>query len=154
MTYPIDCKNITDKVEFHSEVIDMRKEAEAYLQSFAWCKEIRGCSLYMNLGSKLCIFLFEIDNIGSTEDNFLWIIVGDLPPMYLDTVGVRTIKEVLKLYVELSKDWIKHVKSGQSVEECYPFNAKPTVSMAEILEKKISFIENAIIDEIEDISLA
>lgn len=96
-------------------------------------------------------FLFEIENSESVNDNYLWVIVGDIPPMYLDIHGPKTTKEVLEDYVELAEDWIEHVKLGKSTKDCYPFKAKPTLEMAKLLEKRTSFIKGTLINNIEDI---
>lgn len=138
MKYPINTKNLTEDVEFYSEVLKMNKEAADYIQSFGWCKNVKDSNLYLNLGSILCIFLFEIDNSASNEDNFLWLMVGDIPPMYLDVFGSKTIKEVLTTYADLATDWITNVESGE---------------MAEMLKRRVNQIKNSIRPNIEDIEL-
>ncbi len=153
MDYPINYKSITSKTEFHSEVIELYKKAENYLNSFEWCQEIRSVNLYTNIGRVFCIFLFEIENTASSEDDFLWIIVGDIPSMYLDTFGIKTTKEVVENYVGLAEDWINNIKAGISVDDCYPFNAEPTLELAELLEKKVTFMKSELIDNIDDITL-
>jgi len=153
MHYPIKYKKLTTNVEYYSEVVVLHKEAENYLYNFDWCESINNSSLYINLGSKLCVFLFEIDNSASKEDNTLWVIVGDIPSMYLDIYGPKSTREVLNTYVELAEDWIEHVKLGKSIDECYPFNAEATSQMADLLEKKITFIKNKVIENIEEVQL-
>ena len=93
MKYPVDFKNVTVKTEFYTELVKAREEAASYLMGFAWCKNIIDSQVYLNLGSTLCIFLFEIENIASDDDNYLWVIAGDTPPMYLDTHGPRTTRQ-------------------------------------------------------------
>lgn len=153
MNYPITYYDISVDTEFYQELPGQYVKAEAYLKGFAWCKEIISCNLYTNIGRVFCIFLFEIENIASKEDNFLWVIVGDIPSMYLDTFGPKTIKKVVETYVGLAEDWINGIKSGDGVEECYPFNAEPSLELAELLENKISFMKNTLIDNIEEIEL-
>ncbi|MCO5936451.1 hypothetical protein NAF17_12965 [Mucilaginibacter sp. RB4R14] len=153
MHYPVNHEQFTTDVEYYSEVIDLHKRAENYLLGFKWCKKINSSSLYTNLGSKLCIFLFEIDNLASREDNMLWIITGDIPSMYLDIYGPKSTREVLRTYVELAEAWIEHIKSGKSVDECYPFNAEPTNQVANLLKNKITFVKNVVIENIEDVYL-
>ena len=70
MKYPINYKDVKPKLQYYSEVVDVHKDAENYLQSFDWCKSIKGSALYVNLGRTFCIFLFEIDNSASDEDDF------------------------------------------------------------------------------------
>jgi hypothetical protein len=152
MKYPINYKSLSTNIEYHSEVNALHKEAETYLMGFKWCRTIKNSFLYTNIGYVLCIFLFEIDNTQSKDDNFLWIIVGDLPTMYLDVYGSKTTKEALEGYIELAEDWIYNIKAGQSVNNCYPFKAEPTLEMAELLEKRTLFIKNQLLNNVEDIT--
>jgi hypothetical protein len=151
--YPVNFKDINPDIDFYSELPSVYRKAEKYLLSFKWCAEIRDCFLYYNLGNVFCIFLFEIENTKSSKDNFLWIIVGDIPSMYLDVYGPRSTVEVLEDYVRLAEDWIAHIKSKKSVSECYPFNAEPTIELAELLEKKVAFMKGTLLNEMEDISI-
>lgn len=153
MDYPINYKDITNETEFYSELDLLYDKAETYIKSFKWCKEIKDCSLYTNLGKIFCIFLFNIDNTASREDNFLWIVVGDIPSMYLDIFGAKTTRAVVETYTVLAEDWIDKIKKSKSVAKCYPFDAEPTLELAELLEKKVSFMKTTLIDNIDDIIL-
>jgi len=153
MTYPIESEFITPSLEFYSEVVEQKDRAFAYIESFKWCGNVKNSSLYLNLGSVICIFLFEIDNLASKDDNFLWIVVGDLPSMYLDVYGSKTTVEVLERYSGLARDWISNVESNLSVEDCYPFEVGPTKEMAQMLKKRIRQIEESIMPNIDEIEL-
>ncbi|HEY4194558.1 MAG TPA: hypothetical protein VGM63_03425 [Mucilaginibacter sp.] len=153
MHYPINYKDIPDTIEFYSEISLLHSEAESYLKSFKWCKEIKSSSLYTNLGKVFCIFLFEIENISSVGDNFLWLIVGDIPPMYLDIFGPKTTKEAVEDYIRLAADWIIKVNSRESVDRCYPFDASPTLESAELFAKKVLFMKRTLLDNIENIQI-
>lgn len=155
MNYPINYKDIPSNIDFYHELAAQYDEAESYIKNFTWCKQIKECSLYINLGKIFCIFLFEIENLASTEiqDGFLWVIVGDIPTMYLDTFSQKTTKKVIKTYINLAEDWISSVRAGTDLSECYPFNVNPTSELAELLGKKISFMKNTLLDNLEDIHL-
>jgi hypothetical protein len=151
MRYPIAVKKLNSTHEFYDEVKLLYAEAEQYLLKFSWCGAIRDSVLYTNLGSKLCIFLFEIDNASSSEDDFIWIVAGDIPFIYLDGYGVKSTREALRNYIYLARDWVKHVKAGLSVDECYPFDVAPTIELAEMLETRATFIKENVIKNIADI---
>ncbi|MEN0052501.1 MAG: hypothetical protein AAGC65_02480 [Mucilaginibacter sp.] len=151
MAYPIHYQAITTDVEFYQEVTILNQEAENYLLDFKWCEEIKNSFLYTNLGKVFCIFLFEIVNTQSSADNFLWVVVGDIPPMYLDVFGPRTTKEVVEDYVNLAEDWINNIKAAKSVESCYPFNVEPNIEFAMLLEHKVSFMKKTLMNNIGDI---
>jgi hypothetical protein len=141
MKYPINRIDFITDVKFHGEVIQATKTATQYLLGFDWCREVIDVDLYLNLGATLCIFLLQIDNVASSEDNYLWVIVGDIPSMYLDIHGPSTTTEVIEDYIQLAEDWTENVKSGNSLAGCYPFNAAPTFEMAELLEKRVAFMK-------------
>jgi hypothetical protein len=153
MKYPIDVELINRKLDYYNEVMTLHQEAVAYLKSFSWCKKINRSHLFTNMGTVFCIFLFDIDNSTSKDDNLLWVVVGDIPPMYLDTFGPRTTAEVVEDYVRLAEDWIGQVKTGGSLDKCYPFKANATVQMAELLERKISFMKNTLVANIDSIAI-
>ncbi len=148
MEYPVSFKSVSTNIAYYKEVIQAHERASAYLKGFNWCNGIKNCALYLNLGATLCIFLFEIENSASSEDNFLWVVEGDIPPMYLDVYGSKTTIDVLKTYSALANDWISNVESGLSVEDCYPFDASPTAEMADMLKKRVVLIEKTIIPNV------
>lgn len=152
MSYPINYKNIKKDIEFYNELNAVQQKAVDYLVSFKWCKEVKNCFLYINLGEVFCIFLFEIVNAQSVEDSLLWVIVGDIPSMYLDTHGFQTTLKVIEGYIDLAKNWIRNVREGKSLKDSYPFNAAPTLELAGLLEKRIAFMENTLINNIDDLS--
>jgi len=153
MIYPIKTTALQENLDFYAEVILMQERATQYIKGFPWCKAVTASSLYFNLGEKLCVFLYEIDNASSKEDNFLWIVVGDLPSMYLDIYGPKNTVHVLADYVDLAKDWISNVEAGLSVAGCYPFNLEPTAEIADLLKKRVVLIENAILANMDEIGL-
>ncbi|EHQ27393.1 hypothetical protein [Mucilaginibacter paludis] len=154
MHYPVNCNNLSPKTEFYEEVTTLYVTATNYLKSFHWCNQIKDAFLYTNIGRVFCIFLFDIDNLSSDEDNLLWIIVGDIPSMYLDTQGPQTTREVVEDYIRLSQNWIKNIKTGSSLEFCFPFRAEPTLELAGLLEKKIAFMKATLINDIDNLSLS
>lgn len=153
MTYPINLKDIDCNIEFYPEVITLYKEAENYLRNFYWCKQIQDCYLYTNIGSAFGIFLFKIINTSSPEDDFLWVIAGDIPFMYLDVSITDTTVGIIERYVDLAEDWVAHIKSGLSMDDCYPFDAKPTIELAELLEARINFMKDSLIPNMEKLTL-
>lgn len=150
-SYPINFKEITADLEFYEEVLTLHKKAENYLHSFYWCEEIKECFVYANIGRVFSIYVFEITNTASVKDDFLWIIAGDIPSIYLNVLVDDTTVSVTENYIDLAQDWINQIKNGQSVAECYPFNAQPTIELAELLQKKISFMRDTVIHNIDDI---
>jgi hypothetical protein len=153
MAYPVNFKNITSQIDFYREIVDAHRKAENYLLGFKWCAGIKDSFLYYSLGKVFSIFLFEIDNSQSANDNFLWVIVGDIPSMYLDVYGPKSTREVLEDYIRLAEDWITTIQAEKSVDGCFPFNAEPTIELAQLLQIKVSFMKNTLLAHIDDVQL-
>ena len=97
------------------------------------------------------IFLYEIENEQSSEDNFIWIMVGDLPAIYLDTYSVKTTKQVIENYIDLADDWIHHAESDQSLNDCFPFDTNTSIENINMLKKRIQLLRDNIFPNIPDI---
>lgn len=141
--YMLNIEKIADsELEYKDEVIDLVNEAVDYLKSFSWCKKISSGWLAKDFGYILCIFYFEIEPLeGSNADNNLWVIVGDLPPAYLDTIECNTPHEAVEIYCFLMEEWIESVKEGKPLENCYPISVEPTIEHANMLHSRIESIK-------------
>ena len=153
--YPISFTNIDNSLEFYDEVLKVKSEAYEYINSFKWCEKIVDSQLYFNLGSAFCVFIIDIVNNQSKDkaDNKLWVIVGDLPSMYLDSHNVKSLKDSLEVYVELAEEWVENVIAKKSVKECFPFHKKPSMKLAKFLNNRIGFISTEILENLDDIVL-
>jgi len=151
MKYPINIKNIDESTEFYSEVIPLVETAKSYLRQHRWCKKIFSGWLFTNIGYSVCIFLFEIENSQSKEDNLIWVITGDLPNVYLDTYNIHNTKSVIEVYVEIVNMWIKTIENGKSLENCYPLDALKTEESLIMLKKRTFLLENQILPNIDDL---
>ncbi len=151
MPYPKKISDLSPDAEFYSEAILMHQRAEEYLGAFRWCRSLESCHIYVNLGSKLCVFLFRIVNSQSPADDRLWVIVGDLPAMYLDGHDIRSTKAVLLAYVDWAEDWVTHVLANKSLERCYPFHTDATPEVAVMLAQRATFIRTMIVGNMDDV---
>ena len=143
----INIEALTEIEELQS-ILNLYEEAKEYLEEFNWCNSIKKSWYEKEFGiyEKIGIFLFEIDPINESVDDFIWVIVGDLPSVYLDK-SVTTGREALETYCELMEEWAENVKTGASLEECYPVPADPTTENAEQLLNRILFIRKELLLE-------
>jgi hypothetical protein len=140
---------ITDKltdIEETKAVLILYERAKEYLESFAWCKNIVKCWFDKDwcIYDKVGVFLFEIDPLNEDVDDYIWIIVGDLPSVYLDK-SVLTPNDALISYCDLMEDWANCILNDYDISECYPVIAEPTKKNAELLIKRVEFIRREII---------
>lgn len=93
---------------------------------------------------KLGVFLFEIKPANDDVDRYIWIIVGDLPSVYLDA-SIETGKEALEAYCYLMEEWSNNVLQGHSLDDCYPVEAESANENAALLKKRIAFIRKELL---------
>ncbi|MDL2213830.1 hypothetical protein LJC29_07685 [Bacteroides sp. OttesenSCG-928-N06] len=142
-------KESNDDIEHIDEVLELSTEAQKYLSSFPWCNKILRGWLAKSWGYMLCVFYFEIEPkplYGA--DNFLWIIVGDIPPAYIDIESAHNELEALEAYVYLMEEWINTFRQGKSIENCFPINIEPSEKYANMLSKRMEIVKTNFIPEL------
>ena len=127
-------------------ILKLYNGAKEYLEGYKWCiSVIKGWyESNFSIHEKIGVFLFEIEPMGETVDKFIWIIIGDLPTMYLDE-GVKTSQEALELYCELMSEWADNIVEGRALNGCYPVDAEPTIENADLLRRRIVFIRKELL---------
>jgi hypothetical protein len=119
-------------------------EARAYLGSFAWVHSIREAYFGVGVGGVVSTFLFRID-AEPNVDEWLWVVVGDLPSCYLVTDRASDGIEALKTYCEVMEDWVETVRARGDLAEAFPVKAPPTVENAAALESRIAALRKDVI---------
>ncbi|MEO6133932.1 MAG: hypothetical protein ABIP35_02190 [Ginsengibacter sp.] len=134
------------EIEEIQAILSLYYEAKNYIEDFDWCVSTKKCWYDKDFGiyEKIGIFLFEIEPLNENVDDFIWVVVGDLPSVYLDK-SIKTGQEALEQYCELMQEWADSVKSGNSLEECYPVPVDPTIENAELLNSRIAFVKRELL---------
>jgi hypothetical protein len=151
MNYPIPISGLSPQLEYFEEVTKIHAEATEYMLAHKWCKQIRNGWLYTNIGYPLCIFLFEIENLQSPEDELLWVMAGDFPLIYLDTYNVKSTREVVRVYVKLAEQWLKAEEAGKSLTDYYPFKVPDGKEFVELFRNKVELLKKVMVEQIDDI---
>ena len=123
----------------------MAKEAQQFLLSFDWCKEIQASWFGLGVGGVCAVFLFEILPATANIDTSLWVVVGDLPSAYLVLDECPTAMKALDAYVELMQEWVDAVQEGNSTEDCIPVNVSATTENADLLKRRLAFIREKLL---------
>ncbi|MDR6969261.1 hypothetical protein J2X31_003288 [Flavobacterium arsenatis] len=138
--------DLSDKEDI--EIHILYQEAEAYLLSHAWCDNVYEAWIGAQWDNILAIFLFKIKPNQEHIDQYVWLIVGDIPPAYIDIESAVDIKEALEGYIFIMKDWVQAVYKNESIEDYYPIEVPPTYEYAEMLEKRLMFIEEKMLPDL------
>ena len=143
-----------DDQEDTEKLAEMSKKADNYITSYRWCPDIKEKYFGFGVGGIFAVFLYRFalplrwTNGAVTDmDDWLWVIVGDLPSAYLVVDDAPTPGLALGIYCVLMEDWANCILSDNSVENCFPVAASPTKEHAEMLLKRTSWIREEIILE-------
>ena len=133
------------KTKVDKEIKKLSEEAYNYLKQQAWCKEVEEGWLAEGWGYILGIFLFRINPSSKNVDDYVWIVVGDIPPAYIDIESAQTIEEVLKSYILIMRDWTHAVLNKLSLTESFPVAVDPSEKMANMLNRRLDLLESEIL---------
>lgn len=135
----------TSEFEYSAELLSLAKEAEEFLISHSWCNKITDGFFDRGWGYILGVFFFVIEPDDKAIPTCFWVIVGDIPPAYIDVEDNPNGACAIDAYVLEMQKWIDHVKQHQPVTELIPVNVPPTEEYAEMLQSRIDVIKNDIL---------
>jgi hypothetical protein len=101
-----------DDDEETSLLRELEVMAKGYVKSYSWCVTILDGFFGGGIGRILGIFLFCIVPSRAEIDEWLWIIVGDVPSAYLPLEQASSPREVFQLYCQGLIDWSEWARSG------------------------------------------
>ena len=120
---------------------EMAERAQHFLMSFSWCKSIRSFYFGDGIGGIIGIFFAHIEAARSDVDEWLWVIVGDVPPAYLVTDVCCTPKQAAEGYIREMRRWVGAAKERRTAEDIIPVNVPATPEWAEKLEKRLDCLQ-------------
>jgi hypothetical protein len=124
--------------------------ARRYLESFRWIGRVVEEYAGLTVAPKLGVFLFRIEPSGPEIDEWLWVVVGDLPPAYLVIDEAPNAASALDAYVYEMQQWVDAVQAAKPVDAVIPVNAEPTREHAHMLQRRLTFIRDRILNEYAD----
>jgi hypothetical protein len=128
----------------------MAHYAHDYLQAFGWCKSISDWYFGDGVGAVVAVFLFHIEPSSPDVDEWLWVIVGDIPPAYIVVDDNTSPSLTLQGYIEEMSKWVKLAKKGKSSSKVIPVNVAATQENALLLEGRLKAIEEMILPRFRD----
>ena len=133
-----------DSDEESALLSEMAEEARAYLIKHRWCADVP--ELYWGLGVGKCfaVFLAGIRPAVSGVDEYLWVITGDLPPLYLVADHASCPAQALYEYITVMRQWADAAVRQEHNPELLlpPVDAAFTKEHGEMLSKRLDFMED------------
>lgn len=125
-------------------------EARSELEFYNWCKEIKETYVGMFFSEIIGIFLFKIAPCSDDIDEWIWVIVGDLPPAYLTVEDSPNPACALDSYIGAMEEWVEAVRSGESIQDLIPVNVAATAENADLLKNRLVVLDEEILSEFSD----
>ena len=125
----------------------MLEEAERYLLSFSWCGSIVSAYFGGGVAKILAIFLFNITPARPDVNEWIWTIVGDIPPVYLPLEDCKSVMEAFDTYIDGMRRWAMLAREGRvgtPEDGVPPVNLPATPESAEKLEVKLRVITDGV----------
>jgi hypothetical protein len=123
---------------------DLFDEATAYITSFHWCASVTERYVADCVGGIFALVLFHIEPAKSDVDEWIWVVVGDLPPAYIAPASADP-RDALGDYIEQMSKWVQAVSEGSSTDGLIPVNTPPTVEWADLLNRRLDFLKREIL---------
>jgi hypothetical protein len=144
--------NVTPLAEYVSggkddaeEVLALADRASAFLATLTWCRGVRERWVGIAVPGVVGVFLLCIEPSSPTVDEWLWVIVGDLPPAYLVTDDAPNPAAALDGYISEMHAWVRAVRDGAPRDDLIPVNAPATPEYADMLESRLRFLRAEVI---------
>jgi hypothetical protein len=125
----------------------MLTEATNYLSAFQWCKRIVESFFGIGVGGIMAVFLFRIKPSSEHVDEWMWVIVGDLPPAYITVDSAPNPACALDAYIGAMEEWVEAADSGRPVDNLIPVNIAPTSENARKLQRRLKFLDEEILSK-------
>lgn len=161
MKSDLDFTKVVPEDEFVAEdeeekrlVRELLDQALAFVGSFTWCKRVSETYIGIAIGGVIGVVLVRIEPDRPDADEWLWVVVGDVPPAYLVADDAPNPASALAAYIGEMQAWIDAVKSGEPVDALIPVltsggaePVRPARENAELLEARLRFLDEVILTE-------
>jgi hypothetical protein len=112
-----------DDEEDSALLAGMAGQAAEYLMSFDWCVSIIDTYFGDGIGGVVAVFLFRILPARPDVDEWLWVVVGDLPFAYFDAENIKSPRAALDEYILQRSQWADCILAGRTpTAEVMPVN--------------------------------
>jgi hypothetical protein len=124
---------------------ELASKAHRYISKFSWCRSVREAYFGDGYGGIVAVFFFRIEPSRPDVDEWLWVVVGDLPSAYLVTDECHTPSQALERYIDVMSEWVQLAKEGRSSDDVVPVNAPATPESAEMLGSRLRVLNDTIV---------
>jgi hypothetical protein len=131
-------------------IAQLHQEARDFLVHFEWCEALLEEHVGFIYPGIVGVFLFKIRPSREGVDEWVWIIVGDLPPAYITCEESPNPATALDSYVGAMLEWLSAVDRGESIDELIPVDVPATKENVERLRARLKFLDDNILSGYTD----
>jgi hypothetical protein len=131
-------------------IAQMHAEARSFLEYFNWCAEILEEYVGFVYPGIVAVFLFRIRPAREGVDEWVWVIVGDLPPAYITCEESPNPATALDAYLGAMQEWVDAASRGVPTNELIPVNIAPSRENAERLRVRLNFLDENVLSGYEE----
>lgn len=128
-----------------AEIAQLHSEARAFLEYFDWCAEVLEEYVGFVYPGIVAVFLFRILPAREGVDDWVWVIVGDLPSAYITCEESPNPATALDSYVGAMQEWVDAASRGAPTDNLIPVNVPATKDNAERLGSRLKFLDENIL---------
>jgi len=115
----------------------LEDEARAYLVGTGHWHRVERLEWGLGVDGVVGVFLAEAEPAAPDVDREVWVVVGDLPPLYLVTDDLETPADALAAYIAHRRAWVEAVRANHSVAHLAPVDVEPTREWAAALATRL-----------------
>ncbi len=129
------------------DLLERLKEAKTFLSSFRWVVTIDQVYVGDHFEGIIGIFLFKITPRLFDVDDFVWVIVGDLPSAYIAVSDCPNPAAALDGYLGELEDWVAAVLNGEPTDKLMPVDVPANRENALALKSRLQFLDERILPD-------
>jgi hypothetical protein len=152
----MDVSHLSQPTDFHGEddqddalCHQLFDSASAYIRSFGWCSSIKASYVGDCVGGIIALVLFQIEPASADVDEWIWVVVGDLPSAYIAPASPSP-HDALEDYIEQMSKWVDAVRDQRPVADLIPVNTPPTRDWADALDQRLQFLRKEILPFVDE----
>jgi len=138
-------ENKQETVSLH-EFLD---EAVEYLNAFDWHTGIKDGFFGLGMDGIFAVFLFEIEPADKETDDYVWVVVGDIPPAYITCENAPNPAAALDGYIGAMSLWVEAALAGKSVDALIPVHIPATAEAGADLQSRLEFLDQNVLSQYE-----
>jgi hypothetical protein len=149
---PVDASKLTPAGHMNGEgeedtrlLLALADRARSYLSGFAWTASVDALYFGDGIGRVVAVFLADITPAQPGVDEQLWVVVGDLPSLYLVTDDAPTPADALAAYTDLAEEWVHAAERGAPLDGLMPVGVPATEENIAMLRSRVEMLRRSVL---------